>query len=172
MEVLCWLLLVVALTAGESGRRETKRSSIASSLPLGLESAQSADPGLWFSFPDCPLPRLLRRVRVLKCMYVCMYVCMCVCVYVCMYVCMSVCLYVCMSVCLYVCMYVCMYRACRLLLPIGQALTLQTPLPPVFLSNKERKASLLRQAGSSSSHVVVQLAPGMNCDSLGCGRRL
>ena len=47
------------------------------------------------------LLRVLRAVQVMRvCVYVCMYVCMCVCVYVCM----CVCVYVCMS--LYVRVYV------------------------------------------------------------------
>ena len=50
-----------------------------------------------------PVPRLQRRVRVLK-MYahhIHVHACRHVAMYVCMYVCMSVC------ICMYVCMYVC-----------------------------------------------------------------
>ena len=76
-------------------------------------------------------------------------------IYIYIYVC------VCVDVCKIECMYdVCMYvSGCRLLLPIGQALTLQTPLPPVFLSNKELKASLLRRQGRPVVMLLCSLPP-------------
>ena len=72
--------------------------------------------------------RISARMRVCRCMYLCMYVCVDACMYVPMNVCMYVCTYVCMYVCIHIHTSVCVFsEGARHVLEVAPVIRSRSP---------------------------------------------